>query len=314
MPQPPARPETASPSAGPQATAPDNLGADLITATVLSQINAPDPRIGQLAASLVSHVHEFIRENHVTWDEWMAGLDFLARVGHWTSESRNEFILMSDTSGCSTLVDALNNIGPANMTPTTVEGPFHSAAPARLMGDVIATREQWARGDWTLMRGRVLDPDGNPVAGARIDIWQSDQAGLYDVQDPAMQHGDLRALLTTGEDGRYWFRTVKPSSYPVPTDGPGGEWLRATGRQPMRPAHVHARVDAAGFRPLITHLFVAGDPYLDIDAAFGVRNGLVLDFPVQDDPAEIVANDMPGAYYDVSYDLVLVPDNWSDPR
>jgi catechol 1,2-dioxygenase len=294
-----------------RATAPGNLDAERITATVLSQINAPSPRTGQLAASLVSHVHDFIRENQVTRDEWMAGLDFLARTGHWTSETRNEFILMSDTSGCSTLVDALNNAGPANMTPTTVEGPFHSPAPARQMGDVIATGEQWALGDWTLMHGRVLDPDGNPVAGARIDIWQADQAGLYDVQDERMHPGDLRGLLTTGADGRYWFRTVKPCSYPVPTDGPGGEWLRATGRQPMRPAHIHARVDAAGYRPLITHLFVAGDPYLDVDAAFGVRDGLTIDFPVQDDAAQAEANGMPGPYFDVSYDLVLVPAGWS---
>ena len=303
--------QAAGRSAVRQATAPANLGAERITATVLSQIDAPDPRVGQLAASLVAHLHDFIRENGGTWNEWMAGLDFLARVGHWTSESRNEFILMSDTSGCSTLVDALNNAGPANMTPTTVEGPFHSPAPARAMGEVIATDKQWARGEWTLMHGRVLDPAGHPVAGARIDIWQADQDGLYDVQDPGMRPGDLRALLTTGEDGRYWFRTVKPCSYPVPTDGPGGEWLRATGWQPMRPAHVHARVDAPGYRPLITHLFVAGDPYLGIDAAFGVRDGLVLDFPVQDDPAEIEANAMPGPYYDVRYDLVLVAADWS---
>jgi hydroxyquinol 1,2-dioxygenase len=246
--------------AAPQATDPDNLGVEHITATVLSQIDAPSPRIGQLAASLISHVHDFIRENHVTRDEWMAGLDFLARVGQWTSETRNEFILMSDTSGCSTLVDALNNAGPANMTPTTVEGPFHSLAPVRQMGEVIATDEQWGQGDWTLMHGRVLDPGGTPVAGARIDIWQADQAGFYDVQGEGMRPGDLRALLTTGADGRYWFRTVKPCSYPVPTDGPGGEWLRATGRQPMRPAHIHARVDAGGYRPLITHVFVAGTP------------------------------------------------------
>lgn len=296
---------------GRETTSPDNLGVDRITATVLSQINAPDPRTGRLASSLVGHLHDFIRENGVTWDEWMAGLDFVARVGQWTSESRNEWILMSDTSGCSTLVDALNNLGPANMTPTTVEGPFHSPAPAREMGDVLATDEQWARGDWTLMHGRVLDPDGKPVGGARLDIWQADQAGFYDVQDDTMRPGDLRALLTTGEDGRYFFRTVKPSSYPVPTDGPGGEWLRATGRQPMRPAHVHVRVDVDGYHPLTTHLFVAGDPYLDIDAAFGVREGLVLDFPIQDDPGQITANGMPGPYFDVPYDLVLVPNDWA---
>ena len=292
------------------ATAPGNLGPDRITATVLSQINGPDPRINTLARSLVGHLHDFIRENQVSWDEWMTGLDFLARVGHWTSEARNEFLLMSDTSGCSSLVDTLHNVGPANMTPTTVEGPFHSAAPARQMGEIIATDKQWASGDWTLMHGKVLDTDGRPLAGARIDIWQADQVGLYDVQDDEMQAGDLRALLTTAADGSYWFRTVRPCSYPVPTDGPGGEWLRAAGRQPMRPAHIHVRVDAEGCRPLITHLFVAGDPYLDIDAAFGVREGLVLDFQVQDDPAQIQANGMPGPYFDVTYDLVLVPAGW----
>ncbi len=311
MTQTPARRELPPPAGDRLATAPDNLGADAITATVLSQIKAQDPRIGRLAASVIQHVHAFIRENEVTWDEWMAGLNFLARVGQWTTPSRNEFVLLSDTSGSSTLVDALNNQGPANMTPTTVEGPFHSPAPPRQMGDVIATEQQWARGGWTLMHGRVLDTDGNPVDGARIDIWQADQAGLYDVQDDAMQPGDLRALLTTGPDGRYWFRTVKPCPYPVPTDGPGGEWLRATGRQPMRPAHIHARVEADGHRPLITHLFVADDPYLDIDAAFGVRDGLVLGFPVQDDPAQIEDNGMPGPYFDVAYDLVLVPATWA---
>lgn len=303
-------PGTGADSAARRDTDPDNLGADRITATVLSQINGPDPRISQLARSLVGHLHDFIRENQVSWEEWMAGLDFLARVGQWTSPTRNEFILMSDTSGCSTLVDALNNAGPASMTPTTVEGPFHSAAPPREMGAVIATDQQWARGDQTLVHGRVLDAGGTPVADARVDIWQADQAGLYDVQDDAMRAGDLRALLTTGADGRYWFRTVKPCSYPVPTDGPGGEWLRATGRQPMRPAHIHARVEAAGYRPLITHLFVAGDPYLDTDAAFGVRDGLVLDFLVQDDSEQIQANGMPGPYFDVSYDLVLVSADW----
>lgn len=235
MTQIPARLDGAPVTTERHATAPDNLGADAITATVLSQINAPDARIGQLASSLVTHLHDFIRENQVTWDEWMAGLDFLARVGHWTSPARNEFILMSDTSGSSTLVDALNNQGPANMTPTTVEGPFHSPAPPRQMGDVIAAEAQWARGDWTLMHGRVLDTDGNPVAGARIDIWQANQVGLYDVQDPAMQPGDLRALLTTGLDGRYWFRTVKPCPYPVPTDGPGGNGCGPPAASPCAP-------------------------------------------------------------------------------
>lgn len=288
-----------------------NVAADRITETVLAQINATDPRIGQLARSAVTHLHGFIRENDVTWDEWMHALEFFARVGQWTGPTRNEFVLMSDTSGTSTLVDALNNPGPPNATPTTVEGPFHSEAPVRQMGDVIAPDAVWANGNWMYMRGRVLDPNGNPVSSAKIDIWQADQVGLYDVQDDEMTQGDLRALLTTGGDGCYSFRSVKPDSYPVPVDGPGGEWLAATGRQPMRPAHVHVRVEAPGFRTLVTHLFVAGDPYLDVDAAFGVRDGLVVDFPLQDDPQQITANQMPGPYFDVVYDLVLVPEIWS---
>ena len=292
-------------------TNPANVSADRITETVLSQINAADPRTGQLVGSAITHLHAFIRENGVTWDEWMTALDFLARVGQWTGPTRNEFILMSDTSGTSTLVDALNNPGPPNATPSTVEGPFHSDAPVRQMGDVIAPDRVWANGNWMHMRGRVLDPAGRPVADAKIDIWQADQVGLYDVQDAEMLQGDLRALLTTGGDGAYSFRSVKPDSYPVPVDGPGGEWLSATGRQPMRPAHVHMRVDAPGFRTLVTHLFVAGDPYLDIDAAFGVREGLVVDFPLQEDPEAIAAHQMPGPYFDVVYDLVLVPNGWS---
>jgi catechol 1,2-dioxygenase len=279
-----------------------------LTDAVTAQVRGQDPRVSEFLIALIRHLHEFARETRPTPREWRAGLDFLARTGEFCTAGRHEFILLSDLLGLSSLVDGLGNPGPAQMTPATVEGPFHTPAPPRELGAIIATGAEWDRGDWTLLRGTVRDTGGAPVPGARIDIWQSDDQGRYDVQDDAQAAGNLRALLTADEAGRYWLRTVKPSSYPVPVDGTGGELLRAMRRHPMRPAHIHARVVAAGYRPLTTHLFVAGDEYLDSDAAWGVRDGLIIDFTRNDDPAAIERHGMPGPFFDVRFDLVLVRD------
>jgi catechol 1,2-dioxygenase len=276
-----------------------------ITGRVLDRVRADSPRTGELLTSLITHLHEFVLETRPTPDEWRHGLDFLARTGQFCTGDRHEFILLSDILGLSSLVDELSNDGPG--TPSTVEGPFHTAAPPRQMGAIIATGAEWGRGGWTVLRGTVTGGDGEPVAGATIDIWQSDDRGRYDVQDAAQPQGNLRALLTTGDDGSYWLRTVRPCSYPVPVDGTGGELLRAMNRHPMRPAHIHAEIRADGRRPLTTHLFVAGDEHLDSDAAFGVRDGLVLPFTRCDDPAAIARFEMPGPFYDVEFDFRLVP-------
>jgi hydroxyquinol 1,2-dioxygenase len=284
-------------------------GTGELTAAVIERVRgAASPRAGDLLAALVRHLHDFARETRPTPQEWRFALDFLARTGDFCTPDRHEFILLSDLLGASSLIDALSNPGPPQMTPTTVEGPFHTPAPPRELGAIIAAGAEWDRGEWTVLHGTVRDTAGSPVAGALVDVWQSDDRGLYDVQDDAQDRGNLRALLTAGPDGGYWLRTVRPSSYPVPVDGTGGELLRAIGHHPMRPAHIHAQVTAPGYRPMTTHLFVAGDPYLDSDAAWGVRDGLILPFTRNADAAAIARYDMPGPFYDVSFDFVLVSD------
>jgi hydroxyquinol 1,2-dioxygenase len=274
-----------------------------LTDRILDQVRTESPRTGELLTALIRHLHDFVLETGPTPEEWRYGLDFLARTGQFCTSDRHEFILLSDILALSSLVDRLSNEGAG--TPSTVEGPFHTAAPRREMGAIIATGAEWSRGGWTVLHGAVTGPDGGPVAGATIDIWQSDDLGRYDVQDDAQPAGNLRALLVTGDDGSYLVRTVRPASYPVPVDGTGGELLRAMHRHPMRPAHIHAEVRAAGYRPLTTHLFVAGDEYLESDAAFGVRDGLILPFTRRSDPAAIARFGMPGPFFDVPFDFRL---------
>lgn len=261
---------------------------DALLDAVLAQAHGDDPRVDELIRSLVTHLHAFVRETRPTPEEWLTGLDFLVRTGHMCTDQRNEFILLSDMLGLTTAVDDANFTGDANATPSSVEGPFHSPAPVRENGDWIAEGPERARGQVMVVRGRVTDTDGTPIPGATVDVWQADDAGLYDTQDPAQEQGNLRGLFTTDADGGYWFRSVVPSSYPVPTDGPGGELLRAMGRHPMRPAHVHYRVEAPGHRPVTTHVFVAGDEYLGSDAAFAVKEELIVE-PVHDSDAEHAA-------------------------
>src|SRR5919202_771791 len=293
----------------PDALSPDELRdqrLDALLTAVLGQVQGDDPRVGELIGSLVRHLHAFVRETRPTQEEWLAGLDFLVRTGHTCTEHRNEFILLSDMLGLTTAVDDVNFVGDADATPSSVEGPFHSPAPPRANGDWVSSGPERDRAEVMVVRGRVTDTSGAPIAGATIDIWQADDAGHYDTQDPLQDPGNLRGLFTTDPDGAYWFRSVVPSSYPVPTDGPGGELLRAMGRHPMRPAHVHYRVEAAGFRPVTTHVFVAGDPYLDSDAAFGVKDELVVD-PVRDeDPRHAAAFGVEAPFADVVFDVVLV--------
>jgi hydroxyquinol 1,2-dioxygenase len=278
--------------------------------TVLESIAGPDERLRQGLVSLVEHLHTFVDEVRPTEEEWLLGLDFLRRTGQACTERRNEVILLSDMLGLTSAVDDVNHVGPANMTPSSVEGPFHAPAKPREMGSWIAEGPERDRGEAAVVRGVVTGCDGKPLSGAVIDIWQANDDGRYDTQDPDQELGNLRALLTTGSDGEYWFRTIVPSSYPVPTDGPVGELLRAVGRHPMRPAHIHVRVDAPGYRPLTTHLFVAGDEYLGSDAAFAVKAELVEEFTAVDDGRFGLA----GPFREAVFDLRLVPVDWTPAR
>src|SRR4051812_18677374 len=246
---------------------------DLTHAVVASFEGAPTERFKTIADSLVRHLHAFATEVGLTEEEWFAGIDFLTRTGHITDDKRQEFILLSDVLGLSMLVVGLNNRRPPEATESTVFGPFFvEGSPGFANGDDIA---QGAPGEPCLMQGRVVGVDGEPVAGAHIEVGQADEDGFYDVQYAALESARGRGHLTSDADGRYWFWSVKPEAYPIPADGPVGDLLEAGRRGPMRPAHVHFKVDADGFQTLITHVFVEGDEYLDSDAVFGVRENLI---------------------------------------
>lgn len=283
-----------------------NVTEESLTEAVLGQLNAQNPRVQQVVTGLVRHLHAFIREIEPTEEEWFTAIDFLTRTGQKCDAKRQEFILLSDTLGVTMLVDALNHRLAEGATETTVTGPFHAAAMAMDNGAMIARGPEAQRGHQAVVRGRVLDVNGKPLAGVKVDVWQADDSGFYDLQDEHQPEMNLRAIFTTNERGEYWFRTVKPSSYPVPTDGPVGELLLATGRHPMRPAHIHFRLTQAGYQRLTTHVFVAGDAYLDSDAVFGVKDSLIVPFVLNEDLEKAEEYEFPGPFYEAEFDFVLV--------
>ena len=282
-----------------------NVTEENLTEAVLRQITAQNPRVQQVVTSLVRHLHAFIREVEPTEDEWFTAIDFLTRTGQKCDAQRQEFILLSDTLGVTMLVDAINHRLAEGVTETTVTGPFHAAALEMDNGAMIARGPEGQRGNHAVVRGRVLDVNHNPLAGVKVDVWQSDDDGFYDVQDENQPEMNLRAILTTDEHGEYWFRTVRPSSYPIPTDGPVGELLLATGRHPMRPAHIHFRLTHPHYKRLTTHVFVEGDEYLDSDAVFGVKDSLVVPFVLNEDRAKAAEYEFPGPFYEANFDFTL---------
>jgi hydroxyquinol 1,2-dioxygenase len=254
-----------------------NLNEANLTDAALAKLGgASDSRFKEIMTSLIKHLHGFVRETELTEKEWFIGIQFLTATGKKCDDTRQEYILLSDTLGVSMLVDAINHRKPGGATESTVLGPFYvsGAKNVPMWADIGAG----VSGEPAYVSGRVLDVDGRPIAGAVLDVWQTDGEGFYDVQRPGGRERYARGKLTTGADGRYGFRTVKPVSYPVPTDGPVGQMLLRMGRHPYRPAHVHAIVSAPGFESVATHIFVEGDKYLDSDAVFGVKNSLVVEF------------------------------------
>jgi hydroxyquinol 1,2-dioxygenase len=267
---------------------------------------AADPRLREVLGSLVRHLHGFVREVEPTFEEWERAIGFLTATGQKCDDTRQEFILLSDVLGVTMLVDAINHRTATEATDSTVLGPFHMvASPRRELGDTI---DLVATGEPCVVTGRVLTLDGSPLAGALVDVWQADDHGFYDVQQPGTQpQGNGRGLFTCDEDGRFWFRTVTPSPYPIPTDGPVGRLLTATGRHPYRPAHIHFIVAADGHLPVTTHIFVAGSPYLDSDAVFAVKQRLITDFARVDDPDQAAAFGVEAPFRHAQFDVVLQP-------
>ncbi len=274
--------------------------------------NTPDPRLRQVLTSLVHHLHAFVKDVELTEEEWGFAIDFLTRTGHMSNDVRQEFILLSDVLGVSMLVETVNHRTGGTATESTVLGPFHMvASPERELGEDINLDR---KGTPCLVSGRVTGPDGEPLAGASVDVWQTNEDGFYDVQQPGIQPaGNLRGLFTADTDGRYWFRSVVPRFYPIPDDGPVGQLLAATGRHPNRPAHLHFIVAAPGYRPVTTHVFVADSPYLDSDAVFGVKESLIREVPEVDDPAQAAELGLPNPFRTLAFDLTLLRADQAPP-
>jgi hydroxyquinol 1,2-dioxygenase len=284
-----------------------NLNEDTITQAVIASLGGcGDERLHTLMTSLVQHLHAFARETNLTEAEWHSAIRFLTAVGHITDDKRQEFILLSDVLGLSTLVTAQNNAKPAGCTEATVFGPFYvEDSPEFALFDDIANG---AQGEPCFVRGQVRALDGTPVANALLEVWQADEDGHYDVQLPA-DDGTVahraRGRLRTDAEGRFAFRSILAQAYPIPHDGPVGAMLEALGRHPWRPAHLHFMLQAPGYETLITHVFRDGDRYLDSDAVFGVRSTLVADWVSHAPGAAPDGSHLDVPWYTLDYDFVL---------
>jgi hydroxyquinol 1,2-dioxygenase len=280
-------------------------------AVLESFASAPDERLRELLTHLVRHLHAFVRDTEPTIAEWEQAISFLTATGHKCDDERQEFILLSDVLGISMLVETINNRKSPGATESTVLGPFHVVtSPRRELGDSI---DLLGTGPPCVVTGRVLSVDGTPLPGAEIDVWQANDQGFYDVQQPGVQpRANGRGLFTADEKGAFWFRTVVPSHYPIPADGPVGALLTATKRHPYRPAHIHFIVTAPGHAPLTTHIFVAGSPYIESDAVFAVKKSLITEFTPVDDPRQAARYGLNGPFRLANFDVVLQPARKAD--
>ena len=287
---------------------------ELTAAVVHSFEETPDPRVKFLMEELVKSLHDFVRKTDLSFDEWAYAIDFLTRVGQKCTPTRQEFILLSDVLGVSMLVDAVNHREREGATETTVLGPFyvgeHKPMPH---GEDIAPN---LLGERMFVQARVTDLKGNPLVGATVDVWHADDDGYYDTQRPAYETEgpSMRARFVTDADGRFFFRTILPCSYPIPTDGPVGEMILQVRRHPNRPAHIHFLVDAKGYEPLVTHVFIEGDKYLDTDVVFGVKDDLVSRVEKRADPKMPDGKPAAAPWHLMTYEFRMKPGAGAAPK
>ena len=287
---------------------------ELTAAVIKSFEEAPDPRLKFLMEELVKSLHDFVGRTDLTFAEWEYAIDFLTRVGQKCTPSRQEFILLSDVLGVSMLVDAVNHREREGATETTVLGPFyvgeHKVMP---QGTDISPN---LSGERMFVQSRVTDLSGKPLADVPVDVWHADDDGWYDSQKPdyETQGPSSRGRFITDADGRFFFRTILPCSYPIPTDGPVGQMILDLRRHPMRPAHVHFLVNAPGHEPLVTHVFIEGDKYIDTDVVFGVKNELISKIEKRSEPKMPDGKPAPAPWYLMTYDFRLKPGQGNAPK
>ncbi|TQW01063.1 catechol dioxygenase [Cordyceps javanica] len=259
-----------------------DLTIDNITPnTIRINSQCEDTRLRYLMERLVTHLHDFARETRLSTAEWAAAVEFLTRTGQTCSDVRQEFILLSDVLGLSLLVDAVNHPKPASCTEGSVLGPFHTHdAPAVGAGGVLSADPA---GEPLLVLCTVRDRDGRPIPDVKVDIWETDASGHYDVQHADRGGPSERGVMRSDADGAFWFKAITPVSYPIPTDGPVGKLLQKLGRHPWRPAHMHFMLEKPGWDHLITAVYVRGDPYEKTDAVFGVKQSLIVDLEPVDE-------------------------------
>jgi hydroxyquinol 1,2-dioxygenase len=275
------------------------VSATLIERVVASFDASADPRFRDVMQTLVRHLHAFAAEVELSEDEWFAAIEFLTRTGHITGDERQEFVLLSDVLGLSMLTVGINGSEGTLATEPTVFGPFFvDRSPHVELGGDLA---QGASGEPCWVSCAVVDTAGEAVAGARVEIWQADADGLYDVQRDGLEHAQGRGHVFAADDGSFRFWTVRPVAYPVPQDGPVGDLLGRAGRSAMRPAHIHFMISAEGCRRLITHVFDSQDDYLETDAVFGVKPSLIADFVRHEPGAAPDGRVLEVPWYELSY-------------
>jgi hydroxyquinol 1,2-dioxygenase len=281
------------------------VGAKITRQVLDSLENTPNERLKTLMTALVQHLHAFIREVEPTEAEWMEAIQFLTRTGQMCDDTRQEFILLSDTLGVSMLVDAVNHQAPEGNSESTIMGPFYRDGAEDMPGGANISKD--GKGEPAVVQGRVTASDGTPIVGAILDVWEGGSNGLYEQQDSDQPDMNLRGRFRTDKDGYYCFVGIKPVSYPIPADGPVGQMMRALERRYYRPGHIHMIVRAEGYAPLTTHIFVRGDENLASDPVFGVKESLIADFVPNHSEQEATKYGVSVPFYTVNYDFALKP-------
>lgn len=257
----------------------------LAVQAVMQQTN--DPRLREIMTSLVKHLHGFVTEARLTEAEFRQAAALINEIGQRSNDSHNEAVLMAGTLGVSQLVCLLNNGGIADehgnaQTTQNLLGPFWRMHSPRTENGGSILRSPTA-GKALRVEGLVIDATGLPVANAEVDIWHASPVGLYEQQDASQADMNLRGKFTTNADGKFWFTSVKPTGYPIPTDGVVGRLLKAQNRHPYRPAHLHALILKEGFKTLISQVYADDDEHLETDVQFGVTRATTGHFQKQSD-------------------------------